>query len=436
MPWSRVLRLFVLWCCSQACGATPVYNNNNNPIPDCVALAAADLPSPYVSLPTNITVKPLKDDWQLYITIHGLDEYDPLLCISLETVNLEIRLWIFKGTCEDQNIVKIQLWEPTYFLSKDWTMIQVVNNGSFIVLQDKLTVPISLEGHNVTLPQHTLLRVTMARAIAVALGCNTNCPAIPISETNIGNPYTTADLRNPEESLFLWPGQDFLSLILELQCEASQGHQADAAYMNITQEDQQELVPILKWHKIVLDFDKDNVFHIHINNVTTRKMLEGLQTCNRFTSFQVKSSGEAFVSLTCDPTISNSNKFVYNSSGDSKLHGKQHNGTATASELNNKLNSSAGRNERSTGSLKVELPDLDIEDLRRVFSQLDVHVTVDLGMPVKKGMRIGVGVVLGVLVLLCIVSAVYKKKRTCILYMSLSIAIATLIIILVMYFLH
>lgn len=281
--------LIALWCCGQVCASGP----------DCVK--EDSVASPFISLPTNITVSPHEHHWRLEFVIQESVMEDPQACVNLQATEEKIIISLFKGKCQDQNMIDFQLWPLEYVMPGDWTMIHVRNNYTSIVLVPGEHYQTSLISHKNNLPQRGFLKVTNLTSVEIALRCHSKCPVTQGSHPNTTAFTNIITLKDPNGGFYFWPGRDFTKMNIEMNCTTQIGQRVGVGFTILTSEDFEGL---MQWHKIILNFvDSEDVFRIIIDHQVVRNVSRGLYVCATFTNFRVSAAGETFVSSSCDPTI-------------------------------------------------------------------------------------------------------------------------------------
>lgn len=287
-------------------------NTSSAGVPSCVSLTAHELPTTLVPLPTNITVMSPIPDWQFDFTIQRTEGEEPLVCIRLGAISRSIKVSLFVGRCEDQNLVDSQLWRLIYMMPREWTMIDVTQNQSSILLQLEEGEPTSLAIKDITLPARTSLRVTFTRGVNIALTCPVNCPALQGSTPGSSDLSTVAELKNMQETFFFKPGRDFKKLNIEITCITSPKGYKILPEIELTQADIEDITHLQQWNMVFLIFDNSTkAFEIDINYQTAKEVTQNLQECDIFESFKVRVAGESYFSFVCNPMISDVNVCVH-----------------------------------------------------------------------------------------------------------------------------
>ncbi|KAG7161151.1 hypothetical protein Hamer_G028196 [Homarus americanus] len=303
MATRRQCSVLAVWCWCLLARVTLV--NTENTVERCVILKDGDLPTRFVPLPVNITTKPLTLGWRLDFTVHNKEEEEeeaPLVCVSIEVKDPDIRLSLFKGKCEG-DVVDFHLWNLHEMKIGDWSTVQVTVNDSVINLQLGNNKPKSLTSRSVTLASDTLLQVSHKRSIDLAVGCPINCPAVRGSPASGNRLSTVKELKKRSEKFFFKPGREFARLNFEMKCETPLGHEVRFGDTTLTRDHIEELSPLSKWHYLFLQYDDEqNIFEIFINYRPAKTISVGLNICNTFRNFIVRAEGETFFSFTCDPT--------------------------------------------------------------------------------------------------------------------------------------
>ncbi|KAG7163063.1 hypothetical protein Hamer_G002126 [Homarus americanus] len=301
MTLPRQCSVLAVWCWCLLARFTLVNTENN--VERCVILGNGDLPTHFVPLPVNITTKPLTLDWRLDFTVHNEEEEEaPLVCVSIEVKVPDIRLSLFIGKCEG-DVVDSHLWNSQQMEIRDLSTVLVTLNNSVISLQLGNNKPKSLASRSVTLPSHTLLRVSHKRSIDLAVGCPIKCPAVLGSRASGNRLSTVKKLKKRSENFFFKPGREFARLNFEMKCETPLGNEVFLGDTTITRDQIEERSILSMWHNMSLLYnDEQNIFEIFINYRPAKTISNGLQICNIFRNFIVRAEGETFFSFTCDPT--------------------------------------------------------------------------------------------------------------------------------------
>lgn len=299
MAKGRDLRvLLVVLCCSLSSLTADATKRPH--LPKCAAVTSPQVPPQSNVLPTSITFRPLAQDWLLDFTIQGAKEKTPSVCITLlPTQQTEQK--VVPGHCQHHRTVDFETLKPKYVMNQDWITVHVTHGNLLIKLKVEGSDEDSLDVHSGSLPKDAFLKVSHSKSLEVALGCDNNCPAIQGSKANTTFLTTIKTLPNTLETFFFWPGEDFVRLNLEIQCQTSHGSEARLVPTDLTQKDMEELK---RWHKIDLDYDDEkDVFKVIVNGQTVKNVSSsGLEVCNVFRGFSITAAGETFFSFTCDPS--------------------------------------------------------------------------------------------------------------------------------------
>ncbi|XP_047471154.1 uncharacterized protein LOC125026623 [Penaeus chinensis] len=266
----------------------------------CLEQGPSDVPSRNTSLPEIFTVKPNEAEWRFNFTL--ADDKDERACVSLEVIMEKIQLSLYKTECVGDNIVDFQLWPLNYVRRGQWTLLNVTVKSNVLYLSTPQSESTKLVISTGDLPQG-VFQVTNSRGVSFSLGCQVNCPAT-VGSKNKGEGLlsTIKEMRSPYEHFYLKPGIGFARLNFEIACETLLGYEVTVGETDLSKDELAVLVPLEKWHKIFLEYDKESQnYAVFVDYRQTKVITNGLSHCQEFSRFLVRAEGETFVSFICDP---------------------------------------------------------------------------------------------------------------------------------------
>lgn len=266
----------------------------------CLEQGPSDVPSRSTSLPGTLTVKPNEAEWRFDFTLG--DDSDKRACVSLEVIMGKIQLSLYKTECVGDNIVDFQLWPLNYVLKGQWTLLNVTVKSDALHLCTPLSESTKLVMPTGDLPQGAL-QVTHSLGVTFSLECQVNCPAtVGSTDRGQGLLSTIKEMGNPYEHFYLKPGVGFARLNFEIACETLLGYEVTVGETDLSKEELAVLVPLERWHKIFLEYDKESQrYTVFVDYRQTKVIGSGVSHCQEFRRFLVRAEGETFVSFICDP---------------------------------------------------------------------------------------------------------------------------------------
>ncbi|XP_063586398.1 uncharacterized protein LOC134763793 [Penaeus indicus] len=266
----------------------------------CLEQGPSDVPSRNISLPGTLTVNPNEAEWRFNFMLS--DDKDERACVSLEVIMEKIQLSLYKTECVENNIVDFQLWPLNYVRRGQWTLLNVTVKSNVLYLSTPLSDPTKLVMPTGDLPQE-VFQVTHSHGVTFSLGCQVNCPAT-VGSKNKGEGLlsTIKEMGSPYEHFFLKPGTGFARLSFEIACETLLGYEVTVGETDLSKDELAVLVPLERWHKIFLEYDKESQHYtVFVDYRQTKVIANGLSHCQEFSRFLVRAEGETFVSFICDP---------------------------------------------------------------------------------------------------------------------------------------
>ncbi|ROT65346.1 hypothetical protein C7M84_016679 [Penaeus vannamei] len=266
----------------------------------CLEQGPSDVPSRNTSLPGSLSIKPHEAKWRVDFALS--DDSGKRACVSLEVIMEKIQLSLYNTEFAEESIADFQRWPLNYVRRGQWTLLNVTVKSNALYLSTQLSEPTKLVMPDKDLPKG-VLQVTKSGGANFSLECQVNCPAtIGSTDRGEGILSTIKEMRSPYEHFYLKPGKGFARLNFEIACETLLGYEVTVGETDLSKDELARLVPLERWHKIFLEYDKEGEHYNVLVDYRQAKVIgNGLSNCQEFRSFLVRAEGETFVSFICDP---------------------------------------------------------------------------------------------------------------------------------------